>query len=84
LCRSLRVKWRERPIKALLDPYNPIGSTSTIRFNTSRADRWGTNGPPPKNHVNWVILDSEWEECTRVGGLLRHHAVNAKAGKTSA
>jgi type III restriction enzyme len=38
----------ERPIKALLDPYNPTGSTSTVRFNTSRADRWETNGPPSK------------------------------------
>jgi type III restriction enzyme len=57
----------ERPIKALLDPYNPIGSTSNIRFNTSRTDRWDTSGPPPKNHVNWVILDSDWEaELCRV------------------
>jgi type III restriction enzyme len=51
----------ERPIKALLDPYNPTGSTSSVRFNTSRADRWDTSGPPPKNHVNWVMLDSDWE-----------------------
>jgi type III restriction enzyme len=51
----------ERPIKALLDPYNPTGSTRHVRFNTSRADRWDTSGPPPKNHVNWVILDSDWE-----------------------
>ena len=51
----------ERPIKASLDPYNPTGSTSYIRFNTSRADRWDTSGPPPKNHINWVVLDSDWE-----------------------
>lgn len=51
----------ERPIKALLDPYNPTGSTSHVRFNTSRTDRWDTSGPPPKNPVNWVILDSDWE-----------------------
>ena len=51
----------ERPIKALLDPYNHTGSTRHVRFNTSRADRWETNGPPPKNQVNWVILDSDWE-----------------------
>jgi type III restriction enzyme len=51
----------ERPIKALLDPYNPAGSTRHVRFNTSRADRWDTGGPPPKNHVNWVVLDSDWE-----------------------
>jgi type III restriction enzyme len=50
-----------RPIKALLDPYNPTGSTSHVRFNTSRSLRWDTKGPPPKNHVNWVICDSEWE-----------------------
>ena len=51
----------ERPIKALLDPYNPTGSTMHVRFNTSKRDRWDTGGPPPKNHVNWVILDSDWE-----------------------
>lgn len=51
----------ERPIKALLDPYNPEGSTRHVRFNTSRGLRWDTGGPPPKNHVNWVILDSDWE-----------------------
>ena len=50
-----------RPIKALLDPYNPTGSTAHVRFNTSRGDRWDTSGPPPKDHVNWVVLDSDWE-----------------------
>ena len=50
-----------RPIKALLDPYNPTGSTRYVRFNTSRIDRWDTSGPPPKNQVNWVVLDSDWE-----------------------
>ena len=57
----------ERPIKALLDPYNPAGSTAHVRFPTSRLDRWDTSGPPPKNHVNWVVLDSDWEgELCRV------------------
>jgi type III restriction enzyme len=51
----------ERPIKALLDPYNSTGSTKHVRFNTSRTDRWDTSGPPSKNHVNWVVLDSDWE-----------------------
>src|SRR5438067_9494079 len=51
----------DRPIKALLDPYNHTGSTRHVRFNTSRADRWDTSGPPPKNHINWVVLDSDWE-----------------------
>jgi type III restriction enzyme len=49
------------PIKALLDPYNPVGSTKHVRFNTSRTDRWETSGPPPKCQINWVVLDSDWE-----------------------
>jgi type III restriction enzyme len=49
----------ERPIKALLDPYNPVGSTKYVRFNTSKTDRWETS--PDRCHINWVILDSDWE-----------------------
>lgn len=48
-----------RPIKALLDPYNPVGSTAHVRFNTSRPDRWETSAD--RCHVNWVVLDSDWE-----------------------
>lgn len=51
----------ERPIKAVLDAYNPTGSTAHVRFNTSKTLRWETSGPPPKCHLNWVILDSDWE-----------------------
>ena len=58
---------KDRPVKVLLDPYNPIGSTAHVRFPTSKPDRWDTSGPPPKNHVNWVVLDSQWEaELCRV------------------
>jgi len=49
----------ERPIKALLDPYNPTGSTRHVRFNTSKADRWETSRK--SCHINWVVLDSDWE-----------------------
>lgn len=52
-------KDKERPIKALLDPYNQTGSTAHVNFNTSKTDRWETN--PLKCHINWVILDSDWE-----------------------
>ena len=51
----------KRPIKAVLDPYNATGTTRFVNFNTSKTERWETNGPPPKCHVNWVILDSDWE-----------------------
>lgn len=47
------------PIMAVLDPYNPIGSTAYVNFNTSRKDRWETDAR--RCHVNWVILDSDWE-----------------------
>ncbi|MGA2663155.1 MAG: DEAD/DEAH box helicase family protein, partial [Verrucomicrobiota bacterium] len=49
----------KRPIKALLDPYNPAGSTAHVRFSTSRTDRWETSSK--SCHVNWVVLDSDWE-----------------------
>ena len=50
-----------RPITAVLDPYNPTGSTIHVSFNTSKTERWDTAGPPPKCPLNWVILDSDWE-----------------------
>ena len=49
----------KRPIKALLDPYNPAGSSAHVRFNTSRTDRWETSAKHCQ--VNWVVLDSDWE-----------------------
>ncbi|MEW5926411.1 MAG: BPTD_3080 family restriction endonuclease [Gemmatimonadota bacterium] len=54
-----------RPIKALLDPYNPTGSTAYVGFNTSKTSRWETDSN--RCHVNWVVLDSDWEaELCRV------------------
>jgi len=49
----------KRPIKALLDAYNPTGSTRHVNFNTSRRDRWETDSR--RCHINWIILDSDWE-----------------------
>ncbi len=56
-----RAELGKRPIVAVLDPYNPVGSTAHVNFNTSKTDRWETLGPPPKCQLNWVILDSDWE-----------------------
>ena len=47
------------PIKAVLDPYNPAGSTAHVKFNTSRPSRWQTDSR--RCQINWVILDSGWE-----------------------
>jgi type III restriction enzyme len=55
----------DRPIKAILDAYNPTGSTSHVSFNTSKQTLWQT--APNKSHVNWVVCDSDWEsEFARV------------------
>ncbi len=48
----------DRPVKAILDPYNPTGSTEFVNFTTSRT-RWQTD--PRRCHVNWVTYDSGWE-----------------------
>lgn len=49
----------DRRIKAVLDPFNPTGSTSHVSFNTSKATRWKTD--PRRSHINWVVCDSDWE-----------------------
>ncbi|MDD9984042.1 MAG: DEAD/DEAH box helicase family protein [Gammaproteobacteria bacterium] len=48
-----------RPVQAVLDPYNPSGSTIHVRFNTSKKSRWETAAA--RCHVNWVVCDSDWE-----------------------
>lgn len=50
---------QKHPVKAVMDPYNPTGSTVHVNFSTSRKDRWETD--VRRCHVNWVILDSDWE-----------------------
>jgi type III restriction enzyme len=49
----------EKPVLAILDPYNPTSSTRFVNFTTSKALRWQTR--PDRCHVNWVVCDSEWE-----------------------
>ncbi|MCZ0935970.1 MAG: DEAD/DEAH box helicase family protein [Gemmatimonadetes bacterium] len=46
-------------VKALLDPYNPEGSTAHVRFETTKTQRYRTDAR--FCHVNWAILDSSWE-----------------------
>jgi type III restriction enzyme len=54
-----RDQMNSRPVKAVIDPYNPVGSTIHVKFNTSKTDRYQTD--PRRCHINWVILDSDWE-----------------------
>ena len=48
-------------IVAVLDPYNPRGSTRQVNFITSKPC-WKTGAQPPKSHISHVVLDSGWEE----------------------
>ena len=54
-----RAEMGNHPVKAILDPYNSIGSTAHVNFNTSTINRYQTD--PRRCHINWVIADSDWE-----------------------
>ena len=83
----------ERPIKAVLDPYNPTGSTVHVHFTTSKKTRWQTD--PRRCHVNWVVCDSDWEAefCRvveshpRVSAYVKNHGLGLtvpyRSGSTS-
>ncbi len=49
----------QQPIRAVLDAYNPTGSTLHVNFYTAKKSHWQTDSR--KCHVNWVVLDSDWE-----------------------
>ena len=72
----------ESPIKAILDPYNPTGSTRHVNFTTSKTLRWdSSNGN--RSHLNWAICDSGWEvelcrileQHPKVHSYVRNHAL---------
>jgi type III restriction enzyme len=48
----------ERPVKAILDPFNPTGSTEHVNFSTTK-HVWATDAN--LSHVNYAVLDSAWE-----------------------
>ncbi|MXY54624.1 MAG: restriction endonuclease [Gammaproteobacteria bacterium] len=49
---------RDKAVRAVLDPLNPVGTTRTVSFRTSRTERYA---PGNRCHLNWCILDSAWE-----------------------
>ena len=63
----------ERPVKAMLDPYNPAGSTRHVRFTTSKKIR---KTDARRCHVNFVVCDSDWEAqfCPVAEGHPRVHS----------
>ncbi len=56
---------KDKGVIAIIDPYNPNGSTAHVAFNTSKTSLWTTGAD--RCHVNLVVCDSEWEaELARV------------------
>jgi len=49
----------EKPVKAMIDAFNPVGSTQHVNFTTTKTTRWETSAV--KCHVNWAVCDSDWE-----------------------
>jgi type III restriction enzyme len=63
-------------VKAILDPYNPTGSTRFVNFATSKP-LYTTS--PQRCHVNHVVLDSDWEaEFARAAEAHPHVVAYAK------
>lgn len=50
---------QERPIKAVLDPYLPAGSTADVLFATTKPVYWTD---ARKCHLNAAVSDSGWED----------------------
>ena len=62
-------------IKAVLDPYNPKGSTRYVNFITSKATCW-TDRAADRCHVSHVVCDSDWEAELRAS--LESHPARAR------
>ncbi|MDE2761916.1 MAG: DEAD/DEAH box helicase family protein [Gemmatimonadota bacterium] len=55
----VRAEAEDGVVKAILNPYNPVGTTADVDFYTSKTLRHRTD--PRRSHLNWAILDSSWE-----------------------
>src|SRR5690606_39737300 len=55
-----RAQSGSQQVVAILDPFNPVGSTRHVHFTTTKPNLWQTDAR--KSHVNWVVLDSGWEQ----------------------
>lgn len=49
----------DRPIRAVLAPYAPTGSTADVGFNTVNENRHAPN--PLRSHLNLIVCDGDWE-----------------------
>ena len=72
----------DRPVVAIIDPYNPVGSTAAVNFRTSKQTLWDPD--PTRCHLNHIVCDSDWERqfCRAVEQHPRvlHYAKNSGLG----
>ena len=63
ISKEMAVREDDAKVRAVLDPYNPKGSTRYVNFATTK-DTYRTGD---KCHLNYTVMDSEWEgEFARV------------------
>ncbi len=48
-----------RHIRAVLDPYNPCGSTDDVDFHTTKTDLWQPDSN--RSHISHAVCDRGWE-----------------------
>ncbi|MBB5223423.1 type III restriction enzyme [Amaricoccus macauensis] len=46
-------------VRAMLDPFDPEGTTAAVNFTTTKTDRWQPRSD--RSQINWIVLDSDWE-----------------------
>ena len=73
---------KDRPVNAMLDPFNPSGTTADVRFVTSKTNIWKTDSR--RCHLNFAVCDSNWEsEFCRIADshpLVRSYVKNQNLG----
>jgi len=74
VCDLLMAALVDRPggdpiVRAVLDPFEPEGTTMDVSFSTSSDSRHWAN--ETRSHVNWIVTDSGWE--TRFAEILDAH-----------
>ena len=61
--RAITLSCGNRRVLAVLDPYNPEGSTAEVSFATSKTKRMLWKTAAGKSPVNYAVCDSTWERA---------------------
>ncbi len=49
----------EATLRPIMDPYNEMGSSRFVAFNTTKTNFWQPN--PDRCQINWIVCDGNWE-----------------------